>query len=83
MARSELEPAGRGIGAGGRRARAQRRHAGLERGRAGGANSHGVFAAVVHTPHELLVVYDMPEDTTVPVVERLLGERSRAAGIPE
>ena len=32
------------------------------------------FAAAVHTPHELLVVYDMPEDTTVPVVERLASE---------
>jgi glycosyltransferase involved in cell wall biosynthesis len=32
------------------------------------------FAAVVHTPFELLVVYDMPDDTTVPVVERLAAE---------
>ena len=32
------------------------------------------FAAAVHTPYELLVVHDMPEDTTVPVVERLAGE---------
>lgn len=32
------------------------------------------FAAAVHTPYELLVVYDMPEDTTVPVVERLSAE---------
>jgi dolichol-phosphate mannosyltransferase len=32
------------------------------------------FAAAVHTPYELLVVYDMPEDTTVPVVERLSTE---------
>jgi glycosyltransferase involved in cell wall biosynthesis len=31
------------------------------------------FAAAVHTPYELLVVHDMPEDTTVPVVERLAG----------
>ena len=32
------------------------------------------FAAAVHTTYELLVVHDMPEDTTVPVVERLAGE---------
>jgi dolichol-phosphate mannosyltransferase len=32
------------------------------------------FAATVHTPWELLVVHDMPEDTTVPVVERLRAE---------
>jgi glycosyltransferase involved in cell wall biosynthesis len=32
------------------------------------------FAAAVHTPFELLVVHDMPEDTTVPVVERLAAE---------
>jgi glycosyltransferase involved in cell wall biosynthesis len=32
------------------------------------------FAAAVRTPFELLVVHDMPEDTTVPVVERLAGE---------
>jgi dolichol-phosphate mannosyltransferase len=32
------------------------------------------FAAAVHTPFELLVVHDMPEDTTVPVVERLTAE---------
>ncbi len=32
------------------------------------------FAAVVRTPFELLVVHDMPEDTTVPVVERLAAE---------
>ena len=32
------------------------------------------FAAAVRTPYELLVVHDMPEDTTVPVVERLAGE---------
>ena len=32
------------------------------------------FAAAVQTPYELLVVHDMPEDTTVPVVERLAGE---------
>jgi glycosyltransferase involved in cell wall biosynthesis len=29
------------------------------------------FAASVRAPYELLVVHDMPEDTTVPVVERL------------
>ena len=32
------------------------------------------FAAAVRTPFELLVVYDMPEDTTVAVVERLAAE---------
>jgi len=32
------------------------------------------LAAAVTTPYELLVVHDMPEDTTVPVVERLAGE---------
>jgi glycosyltransferase involved in cell wall biosynthesis len=32
------------------------------------------FAAAVHTPFELLVVYDMPDDTTVPVAERLSAE---------
>jgi dolichol-phosphate mannosyltransferase len=32
------------------------------------------FAAAVHTPFELLVVHDMPEDTTVRVVERLAAE---------
>jgi len=32
------------------------------------------FAAAVRTPFELLVVHDMPEDTTVPVVERLATE---------
>jgi glycosyltransferase involved in cell wall biosynthesis len=32
------------------------------------------FAAAVRTPFELLVVHDTPEDTTVPVVERLAGE---------
>jgi len=32
------------------------------------------FAAAVRTPYELLVVHDMPEDTTVPVVEELAGE---------
>ena len=32
------------------------------------------FAAAVRTPYELLVVHDMPEDTTVPVVERLRAE---------
>jgi glycosyltransferase involved in cell wall biosynthesis len=32
------------------------------------------FAAAVHTPFELLVVHDMPDDTTVPVVERLSAE---------
>lgn len=32
------------------------------------------FAAAIRTPFELLVVHDMPEDTTVPVVERLTGE---------
>src|SRR5664280_267277 len=32
------------------------------------------FAAAVHTTFELLVVYDMPDDTTMPVVERLSAE---------
>ncbi len=32
------------------------------------------FAAAVRTPYELLVVHDMAEDTTVPVVKRLAGE---------
>jgi glycosyltransferase involved in cell wall biosynthesis len=32
------------------------------------------FAAAVRTPFEILVVHDAPEDTTVPVVERLAGE---------
>ncbi len=32
------------------------------------------FAAAVRTPYELLVVHDMAEDATVPVVERLTGE---------
>jgi dolichol-phosphate mannosyltransferase len=32
------------------------------------------FAAAVRAPYELLVVHDMPEDTTVPVVERLAAE---------
>src|SRR5512140_482227 len=32
------------------------------------------LAAAVRTPFELLVVHDMPDDTTVPVVERLSAE---------
>jgi len=32
------------------------------------------FARDVRTPHEILVVYDMDEDTTVPVVQALRGE---------
>jgi dolichol-phosphate mannosyltransferase len=32
------------------------------------------FAAAVRAPYELLVVHDMPDDTTVPVVERLAAE---------
>jgi glycosyltransferase involved in cell wall biosynthesis len=32
------------------------------------------FAANVEPPFELLVVHDMPDDTTVPVVQRLAGE---------
>ena len=32
------------------------------------------FAAAVRTPYELLVVHDMSEDSTVPVVERLAEE---------
>ena len=38
------------------------------------ASTLRAFAAAVHTPYELLVVHDMPEDTTVPVVERLRPE---------
>ena len=32
------------------------------------------LSAAVHTPHELVVVYDFDGDTTVPVVTRLAGE---------
>ena len=32
------------------------------------------LSAAVHTPHELVVVYDFDGDTTVPVVARLAGE---------
>jgi glycosyltransferase involved in cell wall biosynthesis len=34
------------------------------------------LAAAIKTPHEIVVVYDFDEDTTVPVIERL------AAGLP-
>jgi len=32
------------------------------------------LAGAIRTPHELIVVYDFDEDTTVPVIERLAGE---------
>jgi dolichol-phosphate mannosyltransferase len=32
------------------------------------------LSSAVHTPHELVVVYDFDGDTTVPVVQRLAGE---------
>src|SRR5438034_11786062 len=32
------------------------------------------LASAVTTPHELVVVYDFDEDTTVPVIRRLAGE---------
>ena len=35
----------------------------------------------VSTPHELVVVYDFDEDTTVPVVQRLSGEIPRLRGL--
>ena len=41
------------------------------------------FAAAVRTPYELLVVHDMPEDTTVPVVERLARRDPGPAGAPQ
>ena len=39
------------------------------------------LAAAVTTPHELLVVYDFDEDTTVPVVERLAAEIPGLRGV--
>jgi glycosyltransferase involved in cell wall biosynthesis len=42
-----------------------------------GSNIEGVlraFEAAVRTPHEVLVVYDFDEDTTVPVVSSLLAD---------
>jgi glycosyltransferase involved in cell wall biosynthesis len=35
------------------------------------------LAAAIKTPHEIVVVYDFDEDTTIPVIERL------AAGLPQ
>lgn len=35
----------------------------------------------VHTPHEILVVYDFDEDPTVPVIERLAAERPAIRGL--
>jgi glycosyltransferase involved in cell wall biosynthesis len=39
------------------------------------------LSAGVHTPHELVVVYDFDEDTTVPVVERLRAELAGLRGM--
>jgi len=39
------------------------------------------LAAAVRTPHELVVVYDFDEDTTVPVVHRLAGEIPNLRGL--
>ena len=39
------------------------------------------LATAVHTPHELVVVYDFDADTTVPVVERLRSEIPQLRGI--
>ena len=39
------------------------------------------LSAEVHTPHEIVVVYDFDEDTTVPVVERLRGELPGLRGL--
>jgi dolichol-phosphate mannosyltransferase len=39
------------------------------------------LSAGVHTPHEMVVVYDFDEDTTVPVVERLRGELPGLRGL--
>jgi len=39
------------------------------------------LSAGVHTPHEMVVVYDFEEDTTVPVVERLRDELPGLRGL--
>ena len=39
------------------------------------------LAAAVRTPHELVVVYDFDEDTTVPVVDRLASEIPNLRGL--
>ena len=39
------------------------------------------LAAAIRTPHELVVVYDFDEDTTVPVVHRLAGEIPNLRGL--
>jgi glycosyltransferase involved in cell wall biosynthesis len=39
------------------------------------------LSAGVATPHELVVVYDFDEDTTVPVIARLTGEISELRGL--
>jgi len=39
------------------------------------------LATSVKTPHELVVVYDFDEDTTVPVVRRLVGEIPNLRGL--
>jgi glycosyltransferase involved in cell wall biosynthesis len=39
------------------------------------------LSAAVHTPHEMVVVYDFDEDTTAPVVERLRAEIPRLRGL--
>jgi dolichol-phosphate mannosyltransferase len=39
------------------------------------------LSAGVHTPHEMVVVYDFDEDTTVPVVERLRAELPGLRGL--
>ena len=39
------------------------------------------LSAAVRTPHEILVVYDFDEDTTVPVVARLAREIAGLRGL--